>query len=99
MMNISRAAQALNVVVVAVLVACNTSSKTEAQQTTPPGGTLPAPVSNASIDASRQTAITRAVARVAPTVVTVQTEILERVAAVRQRDAVRRATERQSAAA
>ena len=76
-----RASQALAVVVVAALVACNTSSKTEAQQTTPPGGTLPAAVSNAAIDASRQTAITQAVARVAPTVVTVQTEILERVAA------------------
>jgi len=36
---------------------------------------------SAEIDASRRTAITAAVARVAPTVVTVQTEVVERVAA------------------
>ena len=64
------------------IVACNTSSRGEAQQTTtPPGGALPAPAAHAAIDASRRTAITEAVSRVAPAVVTVQTEILERVAA------------------
>ncbi len=39
----------------------------------------PAPQTSAAVDASRQTAITAAVARVAPSVVTVQTETVEQV--------------------
>ncbi|NUQ22214.1 MAG: serine protease, partial [Gemmatimonadaceae bacterium] len=81
MTNASRASGALRAAILTVFVACNTSAKTDAQQTTPPGGALPAPAANAPIDASRRTAITEAVARVAPAVVTVQTEILQRVAA------------------
>jgi serine protease Do len=41
----------------------------------------PGAPATASIDASRRTAITAAVSRVAPAVVTVQTEVVERVAA------------------
>jgi serine protease Do len=43
--------------------------------------TIPQPPPNAQIDASRRTAITQAVARVAPSVVTVQTEAVEHVPA------------------
>ena len=64
------------------LVACNaTSNASGAQDTARPTGRLPEPAASTTIDASRRTAITQAVARVAPAVVTVQTEILQRVAA------------------
>ncbi len=43
--------------------------------------TIAQPAANAPVDASRRTAITAAVARVAPTVVTVQTEAVEQVPA------------------
>lgn len=58
-----------------VVAACEgTPSASSAQ-------TLPARDRSAAIEASRRTAITDAVARVAPAVVTVQTEVIERVAA------------------
>jgi serine protease Do len=77
-----RAGLALRVLLLAAVAACNaTSSASSAQDTARPSGSLPAPAPNATIDASRRTAITEAVARVAPAVVTVQTEILQRVAA------------------
>jgi len=73
---------ALRVILLVGLAACNaTSNASGAQDTARPTGTLPEPVASATIDASRRTAITQAVARVAPAVVTVQTEILQRVAA------------------
>jgi len=76
------ARRALRAIVLASLVACDATSNTSgAQDTTRPTGTLPAPPASTTIDASRRTAITQAVARVAPAVVTVQTEILQRVAA------------------
>lgn len=50
-----------------------------AQSRTLPAATAPGPVPAASIPASRRTAITTAVERVAPAVVTVQTETVERV--------------------
>lgn len=69
-------------VVVFGFVACNAaSSSSNAQDSTRPAAGLPARAANAAIDASRRTAITEAVARVAPAVVTVQTEVLQRVAA------------------
>jgi len=73
---------AVRALLLTALVACNaTSNASGAQDTVRPSGSLPAPAANASVDASRRTAITQAVARVAPAVVTVQTEILQRVAA------------------
>ena len=48
---------------------------------TPSGAQATRAGTNAQIDASRRTAITEAVARVAPSVVTVQTEVVERVPA------------------
>jgi serine protease Do len=83
-MNMNRQAldRAVRVSALCGLVACNAASNAgNAQDTTRPPSALPAPVANAAIDASRKTAITEAVARVAPAVVTVQTEILQRVAA------------------
>ncbi|MEO6864556.1 MAG: trypsin-like peptidase domain-containing protein [Gemmatimonadaceae bacterium] len=61
--------------VVGLLAACNGRSS-NAQQVT-----VAQPAANAQVDASRRTAITAAVARVAPTVVTVQTEAVEHVPA------------------
>ncbi|HSU98258.1 MAG TPA: hypothetical protein VLI40_13570, partial [Gemmatimonadaceae bacterium] len=64
--------------VVAILVAaiaCKGGSS-KAQQVT-----IAQPAANAQVDASRRTAITAAVARVAPSVVTVQTEAVEHVPA------------------
>jgi serine protease Do len=60
-----------------VLVACQgaSSSPSSAQTSQLPGGTTQ------SVSSSRRTAITEAVARVAPAVVTVQTEVIERVPA------------------
>jgi serine protease Do len=60
-----------------VLVACQgaSSSPSSAQASQLPGGTTQ------SVNSSRRTAITEAVARVAPAVVTVQTEVIERVPA------------------
>ena len=66
-----------------VLVGCEGAnpSRSEAQsRTLPPAPPLPAsPVPATSVAASRRTAITTAVERVAPAVVTVQTETVERV--------------------
>jgi serine protease Do len=74
--------RALRVLLLVGLAACNaTSNASSAQDTARPTGTLPEPAASTTIDASRRTAITQAVARVAPAVVTVQTEILQRVAA------------------
>lgn len=57
------------------MAACNGGSS-NAQQVT-----VAQPVANAPVDASRRTAITAAVARVAPSVVTVQTEAIEHIPA------------------
>ncbi|MGI8402199.1 MAG: trypsin-like peptidase domain-containing protein [Gemmatimonadaceae bacterium] len=59
-----------------VAIACQgaSSSQSAAQSSPPPGSSL-------QINSSRRTAITDAVARVAPAVVTVQTEVMERVPA------------------
>ncbi len=66
-----------------VLVGCegaNPSDSNAQTRTLPPASPLPGgPVPAAKIDASRRTAITSAVERVAPAVVTVQTETVERV--------------------
>ena len=60
-----------------VLAACEGAS---AANSTPPAESTPnAPVVTQDIDASRRTAITEATARVAPAVVTIQTETVERV--------------------
>ena len=70
------------VAAVAVLVAgCEGASPsyTEAQTRTPPPPRVAAPVPARSIPESRRTAITTAVERVAPAVVTVQTETVQRV--------------------
>src|SRR4051812_1865718 len=76
------AGPAIRALLLLALAACNaTSSATSAQDTARPSGSLPAPVANAAIDASRRTAIPQAVARVAPAVVPAQTEIPQRVAA------------------
>ena len=60
----------------AVLAACSDARQTSAAQVT-----RTADQARASVPASRRTAITEAVARVAPAVVTVQTEVVQRVAA------------------
>jgi serine protease Do len=74
--------RALRAILLVSLAACDaTANPSSAQDTARPTGTLPAPPASTTIDASRRTAITQAVARVAPAVVTVQTEILQRVAA------------------
>ncbi|HWE42623.1 MAG TPA: trypsin-like peptidase domain-containing protein [Gemmatimonadaceae bacterium] len=74
--------RALRAILLVGLAACDaTANPSSAQDTTRPTGTLPAPPPGTAVDASRRTAITEAVARVAPAVVTVQTEILQRVAA------------------
>lgn len=67
-----------------LMAACNVMppAETAAQDSGRPTGTLPPPPPpTASIDAGRRTAITEAVRRVAPAVVTVQTETVQRVAA------------------
>jgi serine protease Do len=80
----SRAATVLVAMVLAAGCEGASPSHSAAQaRTTPPvGGTvpapIPAPVPAQSIAASRRTAITTAVERVAPAVVTVQTETIER---------------------
>lgn len=81
MMSWSRSSLAILAV---VLFGCEsaTPSFSEAQQsrTLPPASPLPGgAVPAQSVDASRRTAITTAVERVAPAVVTVQTETVERV--------------------
>jgi serine protease Do len=63
------------IAVAAFATACNGGSS-KAQQVT-----VAQPAANAPVDASRRTAITAAVARVGPSVVTVQTEAVERVPA------------------
>lgn len=58
----------------------NPSTSTAQVRTLPTAGTQPAgPVPAQSVDASRRTAITTAVERVAPAVVTVQTETVQKV--------------------
>lgn len=73
----------LVMVVVLVLVGCegaNPSDSSAQSRTLPPAAPIPGgPVPAAKVDASRRTAITTAVERVAPAVVTVQTETVERV--------------------
>ncbi|HKS05234.1 MAG TPA: trypsin-like peptidase domain-containing protein [Gemmatimonadaceae bacterium] len=67
---------------VVATAACDRASATPSRTDTAPASASPvsAPVqSRSTIDESRRTAITRAVERVAPTVVTVQTETRERV--------------------
>jgi serine protease Do len=61
----------------ALLAACNGAPRDSSAQTLE--SSIPRP--SASIDASRRTAITEAVARVSPAVVTVQTEVVSRVPA------------------
>lgn len=61
--------------VAAAIVACEGAPSASSAQT------VPASERTDAISASRRTAITDAVARVAPAVVTVQTEVIERVAA------------------
>ncbi len=63
------------IAIAAVMTACNGGSS-KAQQVT-----VTQPAANAQVDASRHTAITAAVARMAPSVVTVQTEAVEHVPA------------------
>jgi serine protease Do len=64
-----------------ILAACEGASPNTSIAQTPPAARIPAvDPSPAAIDASRRTAITEAVARVAPAVVTVQTERVERTA-------------------
>jgi serine protease Do len=60
----------------ATIVACSSSPETSAAQVA-----RTADQARATVPASRRTAITEAVARVAPSVVTVQTEVVQRVAA------------------
>ena len=72
------------VLAMTLVAACNAvpSAETAAQDSGRPTGTLPPPPPvTATIDAGRRTAITEAVSRVAPAVVTVQTETVQRVAA------------------
>src|SRR5688572_32552022 len=61
--------------VAAVLAACSDARQTSAQVT------RTSDEARTSVAASRRTAITEAVARVAPAVVTVQTEVVQRIAA------------------
>ena len=60
------------------LTACQGAPEASAVQTPPPP---PVAVAPQQIDASRRTAITEATGRVAPAVVTVQTETVQRVPA------------------
>ena len=60
----------------ALSAACRGASPADSSAQTVPKSTATAPQ---SVSASRRTAITEAVARVAPSVVTVQTEVVERV--------------------
>ena len=72
------------VLAMTLVAACNAvpSAETAAQGSGRPTGTLPPPPPvTATVDAGRRTAITEAVSRVAPAVVTVQTETVQRVAA------------------
>ena len=62
--------------VLATLAACSDARQSSAAQVTRTADEV-----RASVPASRRTAITEAVARVAPAVVTVQTEVVQRVAA------------------
>jgi serine protease Do len=62
--------------VLAALAACSDARQTSAAQVTRTADQV-----RTSVPASRRTAITEAVARVAPAVVTVQTEVVQRVAA------------------
>src|SRR5687767_8516663 len=63
-------------IVLATLAACSDARQSSAAQVTRTADEV-----RASVPASRRTAITEAVARVAPAVVTVQTEVVQRVAA------------------
>jgi len=66
----------IHAVAIALLATACKGDASRAQQVT-----IAQPAANAQVDASRRTAITAAVARVAPSVVTVQTEAVERVPA------------------
>jgi serine protease Do len=71
----------LGIGILAAAVGCGGAAPSDsAAQVSAPGPSL-APIPAASIPESRRTAITTAVERVAPAVVTVQTETVERVAA------------------
>ncbi len=68
----------------AALVGCQGASPSPSgaqSKSAPPPATLPVAQASAQASASRRTAITDAVARVAPSVVTVQTEVVQKVAA------------------
>lgn len=67
-------ARVLLAALAAALAACDGAPASSSAQT------VDRPVRTTTLDASRRTAITEAVARVAPAVVTVQTEVIERVA-------------------
>jgi serine protease Do len=66
----------LGVITIAVLAAACNGGSSKAQQVT-----ISQPAANAQVEASRRTAITAAVARVASSVVTVQTEAVQQVPA------------------
>jgi serine protease Do len=66
----------LLVIIVLAAIGCGDASRPSAAQT---GSTSARPASAARISEGRRTAITTAVERVAPSVVTVQTEVVERV--------------------
>jgi serine protease Do len=66
----------VQLVVLAAMVACRETPESSAAQV---ATRIPAQNTSASISDSRRTAITRAVDRVAPAVVTVQTEAIERI--------------------
>ena len=71
-----RSARALGaLIIVSITVACGRTSESQAAQSQ-----AVAPNTTTAVSASRRTAITEAVAHVAPAVVTVQTEIVERAA-------------------
>ncbi len=74
--------QAAAAVAFAALAACNVTASGEAQDSGRPLSALPQPTARRdAVAASRRTAISTAVERVAPAVVTVQTEMVQRVAA------------------
>ena len=72
---------ALPLLVVLALSACRQGDAKQDSQGSASSSALPRPARSAQITDSRRTGITTAVARVAPAVVTVQTEVVERVPA------------------
>lgn len=69
------------VMLAALLAACEQGDARPQAQESSSSGALPRPARSAQISDSRRNGITTAVARVAPAVVTVQTEVVERVPA------------------